>query len=233
MIWRFLISKRCLCGYLLMSVTSICYVWYRGQMGVKNDFSLLATWLRGGDYQGNAVLSVAFAMNTWGLAVKSTRHKVRSTCRKSISALLRKLRTGSYLSVLDTRVQQGALSGWEAFWLRILEANISRYDEMMSKMLDISSALTRFLMGVAAIASVTCMILGVNGRFAAFLLLPYPLFWCYSRCVIFWVKFLLGVPMFLLNLSGRSVVASFDSTSFNMTLASLEKKLPNGLESRG
>lgn len=233
MMWRFLISKQCLFGYLIMTVMTIWYVWSHGQVGVKNDANLLLTWLRGGDYQGYAVLSVAFAMNTWGLAVKSTRHKVRSMCRKSISALLRKLRTGSYLTVLDARVQQGTLSGWEAFWLRILEANISRYDEMMPKMLDISSALTRFFMGVAAIASVTCMILGFNGRFAAFLLLPYPLFWCYSRCVILWVKFLLGVPMFLLNLSGGSVAASFDSTSFNRTLTSLEKKLPNGLESRG
>ena len=178
---------------------SIYYLWKNGVDQTQAFLDMLVKWLKGGSYSGFAVMSVAFAMNTWGLAVKSMRQRVRRDCKIRISRLINELRTGPYLDAIDKGAARMKIGFWPSVWFKVVSWSISRYKSMLPKMLEISAAYAEFFMGLSAVISVCCMICDMNGRFAAFLLLPYPIFWCYCRLALLWMRFLLEAPMFLLK----------------------------------
>lgn len=230
MIWRFLTSKGCLVCYLCGACFALSYVWSVGAVVAMQDLAKIKKWLLGGAYQGYAVLSVAFAMNTWGLAVKSTRRKVKFACKKRLSSVLSKLRAQGYTKALDVRVASGGIGYFAGLWLRWLQCCISRYDKMLPDILEVSAKITEIAMCAAATAAVACMILGVNGRFAAFLLLPYPIFWIYSKLATFWVKIMLELPMLLLRISGVGQDFTFDAPLFVSTVECITEKLTGEIE---
>lgn len=233
MIWRFFTSRECLVSYLICAIASLVYVWVVGPDGVRQDLEDIGNWLLGGDYQGYAVLSVAFAMNTWGLAVRSTRRKVRIACQRKLRVVISGLSTSGYMYALDARVATGGLGFFTGLWLKWLEKSISRYEHMIPQMLEVSSRLTELSMGASAFVSVVSMIFGINGRFAAILLLPYPVFWLYCKVATMWVKFMLETPVILLRLAGISQAHTFDTNSFVKTVEYVSRKISSEIEERG
>lgn len=201
MILKFLYSKTCLVIYMLVLLLSCFMLGYYGPEMVFEKLLAIKMWMLGGDYKEFSVLSIAFAMNTWGLAVRSTRQKVRRACRSRVASLISGLRDEKYLDLISFSISKGNLGFWACLWLNIFGNVLKRYSNMTPYILEISAWFTKFFMILSAVISVVCMILGVNGRFAAFLVLPYPLFWCYSKLTVCWIMISTYVPLVFLRMS--------------------------------
>jgi len=197
---KFLVSPPRLVLYLCiaLAMSVICNIY-----GIDRVWGVFVSgwqWLRGGEYPDYAVLSTAFAVNTWGLAVRTLQRRVRNACRIQLVHTTNALRNSrSYMYALEhTNAQNSkkASSRINAFY-----CCLCRYDKMTPSILEISSSITSFLMGVCACISVMCMIFCVKGRFSTFLLLPYPLFWLYGKAVPIWVCCVLKWHMIWLRIS--------------------------------
>ena len=197
---RFLCSKK-----FLVLCLSIClfflylYAMY-GSAYVHGLFLNFWMWFTGGDYRGYSVLSTAFVMNTWGVAVRSIRRRVQLQCKRHVEHVLEKLSRAVMLS----RGKEGVL---EFAWRERKNPKVQRqvgklisaieyYNNMLPGIFTISVKVVNATMILFAVISVVCLIKEVNGRFAAFLLLPYPMFWVYSFVSSFYVRGLLNYRLY-------------------------------------
>lgn len=192
---RFLCSRLflsiclCLC-VILLALQFIC-----GSEFVNELFAKFWAWFIGGDYSGYAVLSSAFIMNTWGVAVRSVRRRVQLQCKRHVEHVLERLSRAVILS----SGKEGVL---EFAWrerrnpkvrcqVRKLMSAIEHYTIMVPEIFTISTKLVNVVMALFAVISVVCLVKEVNGRFSTFLLMPYPMFWLYSNIASLWIRFLL------------------------------------------
>lgn len=228
---RFLCSKK-----FLVSCLSICllllflYIYY-GSEYVNGLFIDFWMWFTGGDYRGYSVLSTAFVMNTWGVAVRSIRRRVQIQCKRHVQHVLDKLSRAVMLS----KGKEGVL---EFAWRERKKPTVQRrvgklisaieyYNNMLPGMFTISVKLVNFTMILFAVISVVCLIKEVNGRFAAFLLLPYPMFWGYSVVSSFYVKVLLNYRLYRVLWLTPKTEASEDVSRLVTDLNKMEKLFSN------
>lgn len=197
---RFFCSKKFLASCLSICLLLLFLYIKHGSEYVNGLFYKFWMWFIGGDYSGYSVLSTAFVMNTWGVAVRSIRRRVQIQCKKHIEHVLEKLSTAVMLS----SGKEGIL---EFAWrerknqkvqrkVGELIATIAYYNNMLPGIFTISIRLVNAAMIIFALISVVCLIKEVNGRFAAFLLLPYPLFWIYSKMSSYYVMGLLNYRLY-------------------------------------
>lgn len=198
---KFLFSRKFLALGLIISIALL--ISYRGY-GIKyvDDWFVKAwLWFIGGDYSGYAVLSTAFAINTWGVAVRTLRRKVQTQCRQHVKDVLARLSQAVVLSGGNKGVLEFA---WRErrnprvrHRVEKLMSTIEHYKNMLPSIFDISMRTVSIVMVLFAAVSVICLIKEVNGRFSAFLLLPYPAFWLYSKIASMWIWFRLNFCLYL------------------------------------
>lgn len=188
---RFLVSRKCLVCYLAIALALLgAYIVY-GSERVNGAFCDIWAWLLGGEYTGYAVLSTSFVMNTWGVAVRSTQRRLQMQCRENIEMVLMQYTRATIGSSGKKRM-------WDYIWAKRndkkasrramkLISTVSYYKGMVPTVQTISTKIVNFVMLLFAAIAVFCLIFEVNGRFAAFLLLPYPLFWMYCRVSGWWI----------------------------------------------
>ena len=159
---KFLVSCLCVCLFLLF-----LYARY-GSECVNGLFFKFWMWFIGGDYRGYSVLSTAFVMNTWGVAVRSIRRRVQIQCKRHVEHVLEKLSRAVMLS----RGKEGVL---EFAWrerknpkvrrqVGKLISTIEYYNNMLPEIFTISVKFVNFAMILFAFISVVCLIKEVNGR---------------------------------------------------------------------
>ena len=201
--FRLLLSRGFLFFILCLQGAFIWVAFRFGLDAIKREGQALIAWLLGGGYSGQAVLSVAFAMNTWGVAVRSVRNSAKKLCRDYVAMTMGKLRDAGFANDIEKQVMRSfslmsdrkrAESRMRAFVMCM-----ERYEKMMPEMLNLSTEITLLLMILSASISVLCMIFEINGRFAAFLLLPFPLYCIYAWLAPRWVHVVLWYRWMMLE----------------------------------
>lgn len=234
---RFVFSRKFILSCFLLSLAlSVSYAVY-GSECINGVFKSIWKWFSGGDYSGYAVLSTAFAMNTWGVAVRSIRRRIQLQCRRHIEDVVIRLSSSTIVADGNRRVLEFV---WQqrnnAKVRRRVNKLISRieyYKKMAPHIFTISTGLVQVAMVLCATISVICLIFEINGRFCAFLLLPYPLFWMYSWAANAWIWLILHWNLWQVLSITPELAESDEIAKFMGNIKTMNMMLQKSLNSKG